>query len=754
MDQMVKQAQEWVNTTYKGRAGYKEIEVTGKTGWSTMGALTQALQLELGITETSTSCGPTTLKELAKKCPISTTSNTNTNIVKIIQAALYCKGYGPGGITGTYTPGTQSAIASMQKDLGATPNDGAVTPKLFKALLTMDAYVLVNNGSAKTRNIQQWLNSKYINRADFLYMPCDGHYSRDVQKALMFAIQYEEGLQDGVANGNFGPTTQEKIKPVVLKEGSTGPFVYLFQASLIFNGYDVPFDGKFSTAVTTQLKQFQKFSLLKETGTSDYQTWASLLVSTGDPERQGKACDCITEVTPERAKTLISAGYETVGRYLTNAKVTNAKNKKIQPGEMHNIFRAGLSIFPIYQTNGGDKNYFNAAQGKDDAMDAFLAALHHGFPHGTTIYFAVDFDATDDDIKDKILLHFQAINEKMKTLDNYYKIGVYGSRNVCIQVSEKGYATYSFVSGMSTGFSGNLGFPLPKNWAFDQIKEYAIGSGDGSIAIDKDIKSGRDSGYKILKEELNQYECIVVSAKEGNESDGRWKYNFIEPAIKKIRDLKQKYDNHAAHVTWVIEGDLYSTKDIEHFKETAALWTADIVIVHGKTELINYINTQSINGTGKRLNKIIDFSWFGHGHKGYVDFGPEYSPRKGIEYTEHLHKKDIGSIQTDAFVRGSTTHFYNCNTGTNYEGISFAQLWANKTETYTTACADGQTVYSYITVCDKWTSLPDQFWAEHEAAATYRARTGYSEYGSLRYPETGDINDENPNPHWVTFTKK
>ena len=39
-----------------------------------------------------------------------------------------------------------------------------------------------------------------------------------------------------------------------------------------------------------------------------------------DPERQGKACDCITEITPERAKTLVVAGYETVGRYLTNAK--------------------------------------------------------------------------------------------------------------------------------------------------------------------------------------------------------------------------------------------------------------------------------------------------------------------------------------------------------------------------------------------------------------------------------------------------
>ncbi|MED1287605.1 glycoside hydrolase domain-containing protein [Bacillus mycoides] len=748
MDQMVKQAQEWVNTTYKGKAGYKEIEVTGKTGWSTMGALTQALQLELGITATSTSCGPTTLKELAKKCPINTTSNTNANIVKIIQAALYCKGYGPGGITGTYTPGTQSAIASMQKNLGCTPNDGAVTPKLFKALLTMDAYVLVNNGSAKIRSIQQWLNSKYINRADFFYMPCDGHYSRDVQKALMFAIQYEEGLQDGTANGNFGPTTQEKIKPVVLKEGSTGSFVYLFQASLIFNGYDVPFDGKFSTAVTTQLKQFQNFSLLKATGVSDFQTWASLLVSTGDSERQGKACDCITEVTPERAKTLVAAGYETVGRYLTNAKVTNAKNKKIQGGEMHNIFRAGLSIFPIYQTNGGDKNYFNASQGKGDAIDAFQAALNYGFPHGTTIYFAVDFDATGDDIKDKILPHFQAINEKMKELGSYYKIGVYGSRNVCIQVSDQKYATYSFVSGMSTGFSGNLGFPLPKNWAFDQIKEYAIGSGNGSIAIDKDIKSGRDSGYKISEKEFNQYECIVVSAKEGPERGFR--YNFIEPAIKKIRDLKQKYDNHKTHVTWIIERNLYSNEEIFNFGETSTHWSVDVVFVDNKDQLINYINTQSTNGTGKRLNKIIDFSWFGHGHRGYLDFGAQY--QADADYKGHFHKEDIQRLQTDAFAPGNIADSYACNTGTNVKGISFAQLWANKTKGIMTACADGQTVYNYITVCAK--TSPIQWLKERDEAEKNRARTGYSEYGSLRYPETGDISEENPNPHWVVFKPK
>lgn len=73
-------------------------------------------------------------------------------------------------------------------------------------------------------------------------------------------------------------------------------------------------------------------------------------------------------------------------------------------------------------------------------------------------------------------------------------MGVYGPRNVCIQVSNQGLASTSFVSGMSTGFSGNLGYPLPSNWAFDQISTITVGSVDGKIEIDNNIKSDRDNG--------------------------------------------------------------------------------------------------------------------------------------------------------------------------------------------------------------------------------------------------------------------
>ena len=48
--------------------------------------------------------------------------------------------------------------------------------------------------------------------------------------------------------------------------------------------------------------------------------------------------------------------------------------------------------------------------------------------------------------------------------------------------------TSSFVSDMSSGFTGNCGYPLPKNWAFDQFFETTFTSSP-SFAIDKVARS-------------------------------------------------------------------------------------------------------------------------------------------------------------------------------------------------------------------------------------------------------------------------
>lgn len=503
MDEMVLKAQKWVNETYGGNPQFEKVNETGKTGWSTMFALTKALQIELGITNLSNNFGPTTLAKLEEKYPeIGIHTNTNTNIIKIIQSGMYCKGYDGDWISGTYSLGTAAGIQRMTSNMGLGGSRN-VTPKVFKALLTMDAYTIVGRGTETIRKVQQWLNAKYIHRKNFFIIPCDGNFSRDVQKALVYGIQYELGMNDATANGNFGPATREGIRKHPLsvgdKDGTTS-FVHLFQAAMIFNNFNVDFNGQYTSALSNKVREFQRFALLSDHGGADFETWASLLVSTGDPTRKGKACDCVTEVTPARAQALKKAGYETVGRYLTNA-TNSSLNKKIQPGELENIFAAGLTVFPIYQTYGGEASYFHEQQGKEDAIAAYKAASQYGFNKGTIIYFAVDFDALDKDIKSNIIPYFRGVKTGIESYGGKYRIGVYGARNVCIQVSNENLAVRSFVSGMSTGFSGNLGFPLPKNWAFDQISTVDVGSGEGYIRVDNNIKSGRDLGSDNVKGE-------------------------------------------------------------------------------------------------------------------------------------------------------------------------------------------------------------------------------------------------------------
>ncbi|HEX8347460.1 MAG TPA: peptidoglycan-binding domain-containing protein, partial [Actinoplanes sp.] len=286
VDELILRAQRFINSTYSNGAtlGIPKLEENGRTGWTTMYALTRALQYEMGITTLSDAFGPTTLSTLRTKYPkLNESTVPSWAFCCVLQSALYCKGYDGGGIDGIYNSRVQSAVAKLKQDMGV---DGAfpgtsLEPKVVKALFNMDAYVTVNNGSNVTRSIQQWLNGRYVGRSDFFIIPCDGHHSRDVAKSMLLAIQYELGMADGTANGVFGPGTQAGLKSHPVAAGATGTWARLFTAAMTLNRRTVPF-GDFTAEVQAAVRDFQSFAKLPVTGVGDFQTWASLLVSYGD----------------------------------------------------------------------------------------------------------------------------------------------------------------------------------------------------------------------------------------------------------------------------------------------------------------------------------------------------------------------------------------------------------------------------------------------------------------------------------------
>ncbi len=144
-------AQEWLNTTYIGRGGFTPVKVDGLAGTSLSGAFVKALQIEigleaLGITEATSSFGPTT----TRLCPTLTEGNVDTtnNFVRLLQHALFCKGYHPGGVTGEFREGTAKAVRQLKADaFGEDISDSSVSAMWLKAALNSDAYVCVCRGN-------------------------------------------------------------------------------------------------------------------------------------------------------------------------------------------------------------------------------------------------------------------------------------------------------------------------------------------------------------------------------------------------------------------------------------------------------------------------------------------------------------------------------------------------------------------------------------------------------------------------------
>ncbi|WJK38137.1 DUF1906 domain-containing protein [Solwaraspora sp. WMMA2056] len=511
-DPKVLEAQQWVNATYGGVPGYVRCPEDGRTGWSTMYSLVMGLQHELGISPVVASFGPTTTSRFQALGPIGAGWDRNRNIVAILQHGLFCKGYW--GVEpasyGWYTGVTVAAVKSLRSNMGIPDGDGTVDATIAKCILNMDAYVVVAGGTDKIRDIQRWLNGRYWQRPAYLIGPCDGIYSRDVQRALLIAIQYELGLD---ANGNFGPGTQAGLRANQVRQGDSGIFVELFSAACVFNepigDYRTNRRTTYDAALADFVRAFQRFSQLTENGAGDYQTWCQLLVSMGDPDRPATGSDTRYEITASRASWLWNNGYRIVGRYLYDPPGSTL-DKEIKPGELQTMFAAGLRVFPIYQDDGRRLSDFSYGIGYQHALNAHSLAVGYGFNKGTVIYFAVDYDATQAEIDSAIVPYFHGVVAGLASRGKRYIHGVYGSRNVCWNVTNRTFARYSFVSGMSWGFSGNLGFTLPPNWSFNQIKEFVVVNGSDSFDLDRNVwRHGSDPGTSSVNDSAGPADTFI-----------------------------------------------------------------------------------------------------------------------------------------------------------------------------------------------------------------------------------------------------
>lgn len=522
-DSNVLATQRYLNAMFGGSEHWVALEENGNTGTKTMQGIIRAFQIHNNVPNPTGNLGPNTInkmKSLANISKMNASDPSNINVC-LIQCALFCKGYAAGGITGIYYTNGVNAVKAMQADSGL-PVTGIIDWKVWAGLLSLNWFILAQSGDPKLRKIQQQLNADY---SDIIGVgPCDGIKSRVTALSLLGALQAAEGVTTEYVNDlntlNFGNNTTNAFVNNVgqLMEGKNGtqyiPYNKIVQYALYLyecNSYENDFDGIFDITTKNAVITFQNtYKLLNigldEAGVVGVATMKSLLTSKGETSRYAAACDTSTCLTLQQATDLKNAGYQVVGRYLTGTTGWGEtyRSKALTTDEIEILKNVGLRVFPIYQDGGNKLSYFERnQQGYYDAVTAIKTAKQLGFTTGTTIYFAVDFDCMQYEAEEYIIPYFLQLHlvfTSNPVLNSKgYQVGIYAPRLICTMVENAGYAAYSFVSDMSTGFSGNLGYPIPNNWAFDQFYETTFIS-TPNFDIDKVAYSGLDTGCATFDE--------------------------------------------------------------------------------------------------------------------------------------------------------------------------------------------------------------------------------------------------------------
>ena len=225
-------------------------------------------------------------------------------------------------------------------------------------------------------------------------------------------------------------------------------------------------------------------------------------------------------------------------------------------------------------------------------------------------------------------------------------------------------------------------------------------------------------------------EYLVVS---GSEEDSRYKYNFVETAIKKINDLKSLNDGE--WITWIVSKTAYSNEALKAMNDIAYDLGVGFVTIESAAEFQNYVNSQDGSKwelSQSRLNDpITKVVFFSHGVAGSVELGYGQPNKESLS----INKKIVGGMFAEAF-DSPNTWFYSCNGATGEES-SIAKYWHNKAGGFTGAYI-GKTTYEFIMYPEDYSSFK-KIWSKKMRSIdasidARRSELGFSKTGSDYYP--------------------
>ena len=160
--------------------------------------------------------------------------------------------------------------------------------------------------------------------------------------------------------------------------------------------------------------------------------------------------------------------------------------------EARTVSSVGISLVAVWESHSHRPDYFSYASGYYDALSAYRQAKAIGQPSGSAIYFAVDYNAQEPDVRGPVDQYFRGIAAGLAAAGGPardYRVGVYGSGAVCGYLKRARLAELAWLSN-SIAWTG-----------YDDFTDWNIRQGirSPSLSFDQDSNEARGEygGFRV-----------------------------------------------------------------------------------------------------------------------------------------------------------------------------------------------------------------------------------------------------------------
>ncbi|HSI41968.1 MAG TPA: TIGR02594 family protein [Xanthobacteraceae bacterium] len=192
------------------------------------------------------------------------------------------------------------------------------------------------------------------------------------------------------------------------------------------------------------------------------------------------------------AQSLADAGVRTVIRYYNNRNGPAHPTKCLTAPELAALHGAGLSVAVVFEQRGGadgEIGDLSPANGTRDGTRALALATALGQPHGSGIYFAVDWDYVQPPHLSQIAGYF---TNARAALGGAYTTGVYGSGLLGRRLRNAGLVEHIWLA--ASGWSGVQAALAAGDWSLYQ-QSHNLLSPIGGFRYDGNVVNAAQANF-------------------------------------------------------------------------------------------------------------------------------------------------------------------------------------------------------------------------------------------------------------------